>query len=135
MITLLLVEDDIQVRQGLRTWLERAADITVVGETGNGVEACALAQALQPTVILLDLPSSAHHGITMTAALHALVPQSRIVLLSLHEGAVLRAQARAAGAVMVVGKQGGGQALLEAIRQVGGPEEVCLPVTSQEVEP
>jgi predicted RNA-binding Zn-ribbon protein involved in translation (DUF1610 family) len=48
MITLLLVEDELLVRQGLRMWLDRTLDLTVVGEASNGAEAMTLAQALHP---------------------------------------------------------------------------------------
>lgn len=54
-ITLLVVHDDPWLRQGLRAWLERAADITVVGEASTGAEAITLAQTLHPDVSLLDI--------------------------------------------------------------------------------
>ncbi len=69
MITLLLVDDDPLVRQGLRLWFERAPDITVVGEASNGSEAIALAQALHPNVVLLDISMPSRDGIAATAAL------------------------------------------------------------------
>jgi DNA-binding NarL/FixJ family response regulator len=55
MITLLLVEDDPLLRQGLRMWLERAADITVIGEASTMASAIVLAQTFHPDVVLLDM--------------------------------------------------------------------------------
>lgn len=120
MITLLLVDDEPLVRQGLQMWLERAADITVIGEASNGAEAIALAQALHPDVVLMDISMPTTDGIVATAALRASVPHSAVVLLSLHDDATMRTRAHAAGAVTLVGKQEGVQVLLAAIREAGG---------------
>jgi len=120
MITLLLVDDEPLVRYGLHTWLERVGDISVIGEASNGGEAIALAQALHPDVVLMDISMPSTDGIAATAALCASVPQSAVVLLSLHDDATMRARARAAGAVTLVGKQEGVKALLAAIRAAGG---------------
>ena len=120
MITLLLVDDEPLVRYGLHTWLERVGDITVIGEASNGGEAIALAQALHPDVVLMDISMPSTDGIAATAALCASVPQSAVVLLSLHDDATMRARARAAGAVTLIGKQEGVKALLAAIRAAGG---------------
>lgn len=119
MITLLLVDDDPLLRQGLRLWLERAPDITVVGEASTGAEAMTLANTLQPDVVLMDLSKPTMNGTAATAGLRASVPHSAVVLLSLYDDAAMRAQAHAAGAVTVVGKQEGVQALLAAIRAAG----------------
>ncbi len=62
MITLLLVDDDHLLRQGLRLWLERAPDITVVGEASTGAEAMTLAHTLQPDVVLMDLSKPTMNG-------------------------------------------------------------------------
>ena len=119
MITLLLVDDELLVRQGLRVWLEREADIRVVGEASDGAEAITLAQALQPDVILMDISMPTMDGITATAALRAAVPRSAVVLLTLYDDATTRAQAYAAGAVAFVGKQDGVRALKAALHRVG----------------
>jgi DNA-binding NarL/FixJ family response regulator len=119
MVTLLLVDDELLLRYGLRMWLEREADITVVGEADDGAEAIALAQALQPDVVLMDISMPTMDGITSAAALCAAIPHTAVVLLSLYDDATMQAQAYAAGAVAFVGKQEGVRALLAAIRQAG----------------
>jgi DNA-binding NarL/FixJ family response regulator len=55
MIRVLIVDDHTVVRQGLRFMLERQQDISVVGESGDGKQAVALAADLIPEVVLLDL--------------------------------------------------------------------------------
>jgi len=118
-ITLLLVNDDLLVRQGLRLWLERASDITVVGEASTGTEAITLAQVLHPDVVLMDISLSTRDGIAATAALRASVPHSALVLLSLHDDVHMQARVRVAGEVTWVGKLEGVKALLAAIREAG----------------
>ncbi|HZT99295.1 MAG TPA: response regulator transcription factor [Ktedonobacteraceae bacterium] len=122
MITLLLVDDDPMVRQGLRMLLGRQATITVVGEATDGAQAITLAHALQPDVVLMDLSMPTMDGIKATAALRAAVPDTAVVLLSLYDEETMRARAYAAGAVAFIGKQEGVRALLAAIRQAGRQE-------------
>lgn len=119
MITLLLVEDELLVRQGLRMGLDRTLDLTVVGEASNDAEAMTLAQTLHPQVVLVDLSTSPTGGITATAAIRRAVPESAVVLLSRHDDSTTRSRAQAAGAFMLVGKQEGFKALLAAIHGAG----------------
>ena len=119
MITLLLVEDELLIRQGLRMWLDRTLDLTVVGEASNGADAMTLAQALHPQVVLVDLSTSPTEGITATAAIRRVVPESAVVLLSMRDDSTMRAQAKAAGAFTFVGKYEGVKALLAAIHEAG----------------
>jgi len=124
MITLLLVDDEPLVRQGLRTWLDRVEDITVIGEASDEAEAVALAQALHPDVALVDISAPAADGIAATAALRASVPRCAVVLLSLYDDATMRVRALAAGAATLVGKQEGIKDLLAAIREAGAAGRV-----------
>jgi DNA-binding NarL/FixJ family response regulator len=117
MINLLLVEDEPLVRRGLRMWLEREPDITLVGEASNDAEAILLAQTLHPHVVLMDLSMPPMDNITATAALSAVVPHCAIVLLSLRDDEDMRTRARVAGAVAFVGKQEGVKVLHAAIRE------------------
>lgn len=122
MITLLLVEDEPLVRHGLRTWLERDAQITVVGEASDGVDAVTLAQAFQPDVVLMDISLPTMDGITAAAALRAAVSHSAVVFLSLYDDAATRARVEAVGGAAFVGKHEGVRALRSAIRQACGQE-------------
>lgn len=124
MITLLLVEDELLVRHGLRMWLEREANVTVVGEASDGAEAITLAQALLPDVVLMDISMPTMDGIAATDALRVVVPHSAVVLLSLYDDATTRARAYAAGAVAFVGKQEGVRALQTAIQQAATQRKI-----------
>ncbi len=85
-ITVLLVDDHAVVRQGVRTFLETQADISVVGEAGSGEEAVNLAAQHVPDVILMDLIMPNMDGVEATRRVKQVSPRSQIVVLtSYHE--------------------------------------------------
>ncbi|HEY0606139.1 MAG TPA: response regulator transcription factor [Herpetosiphonaceae bacterium] len=118
MIKLLLVDDQPSVRMGLRMRLSLEADVTIVGEAGDGEAALSLAQTLHPDVIVMDVQMPRMDGISATAALRTLAPGAGVVLLSLYDDAVTRARGQEAGALAFIQKQGTMDALLTAIRGV-----------------
>ncbi len=117
MIRVLLVDDQAVVRRGLRVRFHLEPDLEVVGEASTGREALILAQTLTPDVVLMDIEMPEMDGIEATAALRRVVPQSAVVILSIHDDAQTRGRAQAAGAVAFVEKRGGTDRLLSAIRQ------------------
>ena len=120
MIRVLLVDDQPVVRRGLRVRFRLEPDMQVVGEASTGREALTLAQTLTPDVVLLDIEMPDMDGIEATTALLAVVPQSAVVILSIHTDRQTRMRARAAGAVAFVEKRGTTDTLLSAIRQAAG---------------
>jgi len=117
MITILLVDDQSSVRQGLRMELALEPDSQVIAEAENGQEALELARRLQPDVILMDVKLPMMDGITTTEKLRTIAPGCAVVILSLYDDARTRERAQAAGAVAFVSKQEPSEALLAAIRQ------------------
>lgn len=117
MIRLVLVDDQATVRNGLMMRLLLEPDITVVGEASNGKEALALVQQLRPDVVLMDIEMSDMDGITASVALHTVIPQTAVVMLSIHSDRTTRARAFAAGAVAFIEKRGSALELISAIRQ------------------
>jgi DNA-binding NarL/FixJ family response regulator len=120
MIRVLLVDDQPVVRRGLRVLFRLEPDLQVVGEASTGTEALALAQTLTPDVVLMDIEMPEMDGIEATAALRRVVPQSAVVILSIHDDAQTRGRAQAAGAVAFVEKRGATDALLLAMRLAAG---------------
>ncbi|HEX6385454.1 MAG TPA: response regulator transcription factor [Anaerolineae bacterium] len=117
MIRLLLVDDQPMVRQGWRMRLALEADIAVVGEASNGIEAIQQAQSLNPDVILLDVEMPLMDGLTAAEKLQELTPACAVVMISMYDTAATLERARAAGVAAFVGKQEPTDALLAAIRQ------------------
>ena len=83
--------------------------------------ALALAGALDPDVVLMDVAMPDLDGITMTAALRRIAPRSAVVIHSLHDDAATRARAHAAGAAAFVAKHETEALLLPAIRDAVSP--------------
>ncbi len=117
MITVLLVDDQPGVRRGLRMRLAVEPDLRVVGEAEDGEAAVALAAALCPDVVLMDVEMPRLDGIAATTAVRSVAPQSAVVMLSLYGDRLTQARAQAAGAVAFVEKHAGEPALVTAIRQ------------------
>lgn len=116
MIRIVLVDDQATIRQGLKMRLLLEPDITVIGEAGSGKEALAIVPHLRPDVVLMDIEMPDMDGITVTTALHSIVPQSVTVILSIHSDNVTRARAQTAGAKAFVEKLGSTEELVSAIR-------------------
>src|SRR5947209_11780988 len=117
MIRLLLVDDQPAVLRGLRLRFQLEPDMQVVGEASTGREAFVLAQTLMPDVVLMDIEMPDMDGIETAAALRTVVPQSAVVILSIHTDRQTRMRAQVAGAVAFVEKRGTTDTLLAVIRQ------------------
>ena len=81
-INLLLADDHLMVRKGLRLFLQSQEDIEIVGEASNGLEAVKLAKELQPDVILMDLIMPEMDGIEATKELKKQFPSIKIIMLT-----------------------------------------------------
>ncbi len=81
-IKLLLADDHLMVRKGLRLFLQTQEDIEIVGEAKNGVEAVKLAYELSPNVILMDLVMPEMDGIEATKQLKKNAPHIKIIILT-----------------------------------------------------
>ena len=82
MITVLLVDDQSLIRQGLRALLELEVDIEIVGEAENGQTAINLVEKLQPNVILMDIRMPIMDGVAATKEINQHFPHSKILILT-----------------------------------------------------
>jgi two-component system, NarL family, response regulator LiaR len=83
-ISVLLVEDHYLTRIGIRTVIQRTADIKVIGEASNGLEAIESAQSLNPDVILMDVGMPEMDGIEAASRIRKANPESKIIMLTSH---------------------------------------------------
>ena len=83
-IRVLLVDDHMMVRQGLRTVLESYGDIEVVGEAANGKESLECVEHLQPSVVVMDLSMPQMNGIDATMVIKARHPETIVLGLSVN---------------------------------------------------
>lgn len=115
-ITILLVDDQPNIRRGLRMRLGLEADLSIVGEACDGAAALSLAEELAPGVVLMDAEMPGMDGIAATAEMARRAPGCRVVMLTLHDDAATRERARCAGACAFVAKHEIDHALMAAIR-------------------
>ncbi|NUR48105.1 MAG: response regulator transcription factor [Hamadaea sp.] len=113
---LMLVDDHVVVRAGLRALLESQPGVEVVAETGTGEQAVSLAAALQPEVVLMDLQlGSGIDGVEATRRLLELDPSPRVLVLTTYDSDADVVRAMAAGAVGYILKDIAPDALFRAI--------------------
>jgi NarL family two-component system response regulator LiaR len=117
-IRVLLVDDHVIVRDGIRALLATEPDIRVVGEAGDGQEAIAEAQRLQPDVLLMDLVMPGLDGLEAIRRIVAQQPQARILVLTSFATNDMVFPAIKAGAMGYLLKDCDAEELVQAIRQV-----------------
>jgi CheY-like chemotaxis protein len=115
-IRVLLVDDHAVLRAGMASLLSEEPDMEVVGEAGDGQTAVELAVELQPEVILMDVTMPRLNGIEATRRIVALLPQTWIIGLSMHDQENMAQAMRKAGARAYLSKDGQCETLLAAIR-------------------
>ncbi len=115
---ILLADDHAVLRAGLRLLIEAQADMTCVGEAGDGVELLAQAERLQPDLVLLDLSMPRLGGLAALPEIRRKAPQARILVLTMHADDEYLRQCLKGGAAGYVLKQAADQELLLAIRAV-----------------
>lgn len=117
-IKVILADDHAVLRAGLRALLNQESDFQVVGEADSGLEALNLAEKLQPDLILLDLSMPGLNGLDALPTLRQLAPQSRILILTMHDDPQYLRQAIKTGAAGYVLKKAADKELLAAMRAV-----------------
>jgi len=118
MIRIILVDDHAIVRSGYRRLLSAEPDFEVVGEAATVQEANALVQRVQPDVAVVDLSLKGSSGLEAIAGMRVRLPQLRMLVLSMHDGAGHLAQALKAGAQGYLTKCSEPEEVIDAIRGV-----------------
>jgi DNA-binding NarL/FixJ family response regulator len=117
-ITVLLAEDHMIVREGIRNLLELEDDLEVVGEADNGRQAVVLVKKLRPAVVVMDIAMPLLNGLEATRQILKAVPGTRILILTAHRDDAYIKDALKSGAVGFLLKQTSVHVLCEAIREV-----------------
>jgi DNA-binding NarL/FixJ family response regulator len=126
-IRLLLADDQALIRTGFRMILEETADIDIVGEAHDGMEAVRLAAELDPDVILMDVRMPGVDGIEATQQIVAHNPAARVLILTTFDLDEYAFSALRAGASGFVLKDVPVDELARAIRAVAGGDAVLSP--------
>ncbi len=117
-IKVLLADDHLIVRAGIRRLLEAAGDLEVIAEAGDGEEAQALIQKYKPDVAVLDIQMPKASGIEVTRWVRAHVPEVGVLILTAYNDDPYVMAVLQAGANGYVLKTAGTDELIQAVRDV-----------------
>jgi DNA-binding NarL/FixJ family response regulator len=126
-VTVLIVDDEALIRAGLRTLLDSAPDLAVVGEAASGAQAIKQARALHPDLILMDIRMPVMDGLEATTMLTAENSDSRILIVTTFGDDEYVFAALRAGASGFVLKDTPPERLLDAVRIVAAGDALLSP--------
>ncbi|HET8762959.1 MAG TPA: response regulator transcription factor [Gemmatimonadales bacterium] len=122
-IKVLVADDHTVVREGIRHVLEGEPGFTVVAEASTAADAVRLAEVEKPDVVLLDITMPGESGLQAAARIRKLVPDTRILILSMHDNPEYVLESVRAGAHGYLLKDSAATELRQAIRAVRQGEE------------
>lgn len=126
-IRVLVADDHTVVREGIRHVLEGESDFTVVGEAATAAEALLIAEQTRPDVAVLDISMPDDSGLIVAARLRREMPETRVLILSMHDNPEYVLEAVRAGAHGYLLKDSAGIELRAAVRAVNGGESFFSP--------
>lgn len=126
-IRIVLADDHDILRQGLKLLLQAQADMRVVGEARNGLEAVKLAQDLQPDVVVMDISMPLLDGLEACERIRAQKPQIQLLILTMHESEEYFLQALRKGATGYIVKKAAPTELCNAVRTIARGEAFLYP--------
>lgn len=117
-INVLLADDHVLVRNGIKSMLESESDITVVGEASDGAEAVESVKKLKPDIVILDIRMPKMTGLEAAARLRQTVPNVKSVILSMHDSEEYVIEALNAGAFGYLLKDTDKFEFIKALKQI-----------------
>jgi DNA-binding NarL/FixJ family response regulator len=133
MINVIIADDHNLVREGIRALLEKAEDITVVGEAENGQDALDLVQTVQPDVLVMDIAMPGMNGIQVLEQLREMELPTQVVILSMYADEIFVRQALQNGAKGYLLKGSFKEELLLTIRAASRGATYLSPSVSESV--
>ena len=115
----LIVDDHELVRRGLKEIL-RGTNFVVCGEAENGQEGLVQTVSLRPDLVLLDMSMPVLTGLQAAAKIRKVLPDIKILIVTMHDSPQMELEARAAGADAYITKMAAAKSLLEAMRTLVG---------------
>lgn len=132
-LTILIADDHTLFRQGLRSLLERQADIKVIGEAGNGRHTLEQVRKLKPDIVLLDISMPGLSGLDMIPRIRKINPDTKVLILSMYENEEYLYRGLRAGARGYVLKKVAASDLLASIEAVQAGDVYLSPSMSTQV--
>ncbi|MFA6166121.1 MAG: response regulator transcription factor [Gemmatimonadaceae bacterium] len=132
-IRLVLVDDHLIVREGLRHVLEEAPEFSIIGEGATAAEAIRLADELKPDVLVLDISMPGGSGLHAVPEILECAPQTRVLMLSVHDDAEYILEAVRIGAHGYCRKDSSPDELRRAIKTVFAGDTYFSALVAQRV--
>jgi DNA-binding NarL/FixJ family response regulator len=131
--SIMLADDHVMFRQGVRRIIEETPGLEVVGEANDGLELLRLLKTQETELVLLDISMPLLRGLEATREIKQLYPQVKIILLTMHRTREFLHQALEAGAEGFLLKEDADFELLRAIQTVRGGGKFISPLLSSEL--
>jgi len=131
MIHIVLADDHVVMRNGLRLLLERQPDFEVTGEAADGRATVEICEAKRPDVVVLDIAMPQLNGIEAARQISTKLPQTAVVVLSMHSDEAYVLRALKAGARAYLLKDSAEADLIAAIRAVSEGKAFFSPSISK----
>lgn len=128
MIQVMMTDDHLMVREGIKALLEIDGDIKVIAQASDGVECLGVLEHTEPDVLLLDINMPKLDGLSVLETLKRNKPQLKVIVLTIHNEADYLLNAYEKGADGYVLKDSGSDILKRAIRIVNQGERYIEPV-------
>ncbi len=128
MIQVMMTDDHLMVREGIKALLEIDGDIKVIAQASDGVECLGILEKTEPDVLLLDINMPKLDGLSVLETLKRNRPQLKVIVLTIHNEADYLLNAYEKGADGYVLKDSGSDILKRAIRIVNQGERYIEPV-------
>ena len=123
-IRVVLIDDHPIVRQGLRDMIANETDIEVCGEAGSIAVALDVIEECRPNVAVVDLTLGTESGLDLVKDITTRWPETKVLVLSMHDEAFYAERILRAGALGYVNKSEPGEKLIRAIRRASGGQAV-----------
>ena len=130
-IRILITDDHAIVRAGLRRIIETSADMSVVGEAADGIEALHSVSACSPDLVLIDISMPGMSGIDLISRIRAEYPRLPVLVLSMHNEAQFAVRALKVGAAGYLTKDCAPEQLAQAIRRVVAGGKYITPAVAE----
>jgi DNA-binding NarL/FixJ family response regulator len=130
-ITILLADDHPIVRRGLRSLFEAEPNFSVVGETGDGLEAVKLSERLDADVLVVDIMMPGLNGLEVTRQVRQRCPRTHVAVLSVNADEPYVLEALRNGASAYVLKGCNGAELVRAVRETAAGRHYLGPPLSE----
>ena len=132
-VRIILAEDHLVTRQGIRRLIEDEKELEVVGEASDGQEAVEMVTELKPDIVIMDIAMPKLNGIEATRQIKLTAPTTGILILSAYDDDEYVFALLKAGAAGYLLKTAGGDELIRAIKAMYKGEPVLAPVIARKV--